>query len=63
MSTKAKGLNKEKIFKELSKCDFDERLSFYNELKEELTKEALERSEKAQEESERYLSIKDKINK
>lgn len=63
MSKASKGLNKSKIFKELAKCDFDERLSFFKELKEELTKEALERSEKAQEESERFLSIKDMINK
>jgi len=63
MSLRSKGLQKAKIFEMLSKCDFDEKLSFFKELKELLTQEALDKSEKLQEESEKYQAIKDSINK
>lgn len=63
MSVKAKNLNIGKIVAEFNKCDIDEKIRGFHELKGILTKEILDRAKDYEEKSNKYLNIAEEIKK
>lgn len=63
MSRKSKGIDTDKILDQLSNVDLDDQVSFFHKYKEQLDAALLARANELGEQQNKYLEIKDQINK
>lgn len=63
MSTKATGTKTTKVLETISKMDLDDAVNLYHDTKAQLTERLDERAKEYEEKQNRYLDIKEQINK
>lgn len=62
MSTKAKGIQTEKILEQIAKADLDDQVKFFYHFKGELDKKLAQRSKEFEEKQTEIDSIRQRIN-